>query len=70
MKISALVSVVAAGRKARDAQSLFNKTFGDQSINVNERKSAFSETNSLHMIAQFYMQATGKILKLFARTVR
>ena len=69
MKISALVSVAAASRQARDAQSLFNKTFGDQSDNVAQRNFAFSETNSLLQVAQFYVGIKGKILKSLAGTV-
>ena len=69
MKISALVSVATASRQARDAQSLFNKTFGDQSDNVAQRNFAFSETNSLLQVAQFYVGIKGKILKSLAGTV-
>ena len=69
MKISALVSIVAAGRHARDAQSLFKKTFGDHSMNVEGRKFAFSETQRLHQIAQFYIGYKGKVLKSFAWTL-
>ena len=62
MKIAALVSVVAAGRQARDAQSLFNKMLGDHNNNVDQRNSAFSETDSLTQIFGFYMQSKGKVL--------
>ena len=62
MKIAALVSVVAAGRQARDAQSLFNKMLGDHNNNVDQRNSAFSETDSLTQIFNFYMQVEGKVL--------
>ena len=62
MKIAALVSVVAAGRQARDAQSLFNKMLGDHNNNVEQRNFAFSETDSLTQIFNFYMQVEGKVL--------
>ena len=69
MKISALVSVATASRQARDAQSLFNKTFGDQSDNVAQRNLPFPETDSLYQVTQFYASIKGKILKSFAGTV-
>ena len=63
MKIAALVSVVAAGRQARDAQSLFNKMLGDHNNNVEQRKNfVFSETDSLYQIFQFYMGNKGKVV--------
>ena len=62
MKIAALVSVVAAGRQARDAQSLFNKMLGDHNNNVEQRKNVFSETDSLYQAFQFYMSSKGKVL--------
>ena len=66
MKIAALVSVVAAGRQARDAQSLFNKMLGDHNNNVEQRTEfVFSETDSLYQIFQFYMGNKGKVLKSF-----
>ena len=66
MKIAALVSVVAAGRQARDAQSLFNKMLGDHNNNVEQRTEfVFSETDSLYQTFQFYMGNTGKVLKSF-----
>merc|ERR1711990_876031 len=60
MKIAALVSVVAAGRQARDAQSLFNKMLGDHNNNVEQRNFVFSETDSLYQIFQFYMGNKGQ----------
>ena len=54
MKISALVSVIAAGRQARDAQALFNKMLGDHNNNVEQRNFVFSETDSLYQILQLY----------------
>jgi len=59
MKIAALVSVVAAGRQARDAQSLFDKMLGDHNDNVEQRNFVFSETDSLYQIFQFYMGNKG-----------
>ena len=64
MKIGALVSIVAAGRQARDAQSLFNKMLGDQNNSVVERNFVFYETYKLYQIFQFYMGNKGKVLKL------
>ena len=61
MKISALVSVIAAGRQARDAQALFNKMLGDHNNNVEQRNFIFSETDSLYQIFQFYMNSKGKV---------
>ena len=61
MKIAALVSVVAAGRQVRDAQSLFNKMLGDHNNNVEQRNFIFSETDSLYQIFQFYMNSKGKV---------
>ena len=61
MKIAALVSVVAAGRQARDAQSLFKKILGDHNNNVEQRNFIFSETDSLYQIFQFYMNSKGKV---------
>ena len=55
MKIGALVSIVAAGRQARDAQSLFNKMLGDQNNSVVERNFVFYESDNLSQISQFYM---------------
>ena len=60
MKISALVSVIAAGRQARDAQSLFNKMLGDHNNNVEQRNFRFLETDLLYQIFVFYMM--GKVL--------
>merc|ERR1712136_103061 len=60
MKIAALVSVVAAGRQARDAQSLFDKMLGDHNNNIEQRNFVFSETDSLYQIFQFYMGSKGQ----------
>merc|ERR1711937_1126758 len=60
MKIAALVSVVAAGRQARDAQSLFNTMLGDHNNNIEQRNFVFSETDSLYQIFQFYMGSKGQ----------
>ena len=62
MKISALVSVAAAGREARDAQSLFNKMFGDHNNNVEQRDSVFSETDRFFGIFGLYMGNKAKVL--------
>merc|ERR1712176_672599 len=61
MKIAALVSVVAAGRQARDTQSLFKKILGNHNSNVEQRNFTFSETDSLYQIFQFYMGSKAKI---------
>ena len=63
MKIAGLVSIVAAGRQARDAQSLFDKMFGDQNDNVQQRNFPFPETDSLYQIFMFYMGGKGKGFK-------
>lgn len=60
MKIAALVSVVAAGRQARDAQSLFNKMLGGHNDSVEQRNFVFAETDSLYQIFQFYMGNAGQ----------
>ena len=62
MKIAALVSVVAAGRQARDAQSLFNKMLGDHNNNVEHRNLPFAGSDMLYQIFQFYMGNKGKVL--------
>ena len=52
MKIAALISTVAASRQARDALSLFEKSFGDgiiQNRNV----------DSLYQVLQFYLANSG-----------
>ena len=59
MKIAALVSVVAAGREARDAQSLFNKMLGDHNNSLEQRNFIFSETDSLYQVMQFYLGNSG-----------
>ena len=59
MKIAALVSVVAAGRQARDAQSLYDKMIGD---NIGQARGfIFSETDSLIQVLQFYMGNSGMV---------
>ena len=62
MKISALVSAVAAGRQARDAESLFYKILGDHNNNVEQRNFVFSETDSIYQVFQLYMANKGKVL--------
>ena len=61
MKIAGLVSIVAAGRQARDTQSVFDKMFGYQNDNVQQRNSPFQETHNLYQIFQFYMGSKGKV---------
>ena len=59
MKISALVSAVAAGRQVRDAQSLFDKMIGD---NIGQAKnSRFAETYNLYQTTAFYLQNSGMV---------
>ena len=60
MKIAALISVVAAGRQARDAQSLFEKMLGN---NIKQAKSgqADAATDSLYQILQFYLANSGMV---------
>ena len=59
MKIAALISVVAAGRQVRDAQSLYDKMIGD---NIGQAKNfLFSETDRLYQVMQFYLQMSGMV---------
>ena len=60
MKIAALVSVVAAGRQARDAQLLFEQMLGDQNNNVQE-KTFFSETQRLFDMLEYYLYVSVKV---------
>ena len=53
MKIAALVSVVAAGRQVRDAQTLFDSIFDGPG------KTRSSGTDGLSMLLQFYMGYAG-----------
>ena len=64
MKIAGIVSgLVAAGRQARDAQSLFDKMIGDQNDNVQQRNFLFQETVNVFQMFMFYMGGTGKGFK-------
>ena len=59
MKIAALISVVAAGRQVRDAQSLYDKMIGD---NIEQaRGNKFSETFALYQVLAFYLQNSGMV---------
>lgn len=60
MKVAALVSVVAAGRQARDAQSLFNKMLGSHNNGLDQRNFMFAETDSLIQVFQFYLGNAGE----------
>ena len=59
MKIAALVSVVAAGRQVRDAQSLYDKMIGDNIGQV--KNSRFAETDRLYQVTAFYLQNSGMV---------
>ena len=63
MKIAALVSIVAAGRQARDAQSVFDKMFADQNDNVQQKNFLFQETVNVFQMFMFYMGGAGKGFK-------
>ena len=60
MKIAALVSVVAAGRQARDTQLLFEQMLGNQNNNV-QQKTFFSETERLFGILEYYLIVSVKV---------
>ena len=63
MKIAALISVVAAGRQVRDAQSLYDKMIGD---NIGQARGfKFSETDSLYQVLQFYLSMKGMVHTLW-----
>ena len=55
MIIAALVSVVAAGRQARDAQTLFDSIFNGPG------KTRSSGTDGLYMLLQFYLGNSGLV---------
>ena len=59
MKIAVLVSVVAAGRQVRDAQSLYDKMIGDNIGQV--KNSRFAETDRLYQVTTFYLQNSGMV---------
>ena len=52
MKIAALISTVAASRQARDALSLFEKSFGDGTIQNRN-------TDALFQVLAFYLGNSG-----------
>ena len=59
MKISALISVVSAGRQVRDAQSLYEKMFGD---NIEQaRESKLPKSNALWLILATYLGSSGMV---------
>ena len=58
MKIIALVSVAAASRQARNAQSLFNETVADHTDSIGQRFS-YLETGGLRSIFGIYMAMQG-----------
>ena len=60
MKIAVLVSVVAAGRQARDAQLFFEQMLGDQNSNVQE-KTFFSETQRLFDMLEYYLYVSVEV---------
>ena len=54
MKLAALVSIAAAGRQVRDAQSIFEKMIGD---NISQIRS----TSWLSMMLEFYLDVSGMV---------
>ena len=59
MKIAALISVVAAGRQVRDAQSLYDKMIGD---NIGQAKGEqFQGTYILWRVLAFYVANSGMV---------
>ena len=56
MKSAVLISIVAAGRQARDSQLLFDNMMKNNNV---QEKSFFSETDSLRLELQFYLQSSG-----------
>ena len=61
MKISCLISIVAAGRQARDTQLWFDEIMGeimgDNNNNLQE-ETLFSETDNIHKQLQFYLKSS------------
>ena len=57
MKIAAIVSVVAAGRQGRDAQTLFDSIFDVNGDSRNTR----SGTDGLAMTLSFYLGNSGLV---------
>ena len=58
MKASVLISIVAAGRQARDTQLLFDQLMENSNV---QEKTFFSETDSLLLEVQFYLQSSGLV---------
>ena len=56
MKSAVLISIVAAGRQARDTQLLFDNMMKNNNV---QEKTFFSETDSLRLELQFYLQSSG-----------
>ena len=56
MKSAVLISIVAAGRQARDSQLLFDNMMKNNNV---QEKTFFSETDSLRLELQFYLQSSG-----------
>ena len=61
MKASVLISIVAAGRQARDTQLLFNEMVNNNNV---QEKTFFSETDSILLELQFYLQSSGLVQDL------
>ena len=58
MKASVLISIVAAGRQARDTQLLFDEMMNSNNV---QEKTFFSETDSILLELQFYLQSSGLV---------
>ena len=58
MKTAVLISIVAASRQARDTQLLFDKMMDNNNV---QEKTFFSETDSLLLELQFYLQSSGLV---------
>ena len=50
--------MVAAGRQARDTQLLFDKMMDNNNV---QEKTFFSETDSVLLELQFYLQSSGSV---------
>ena len=61
MKTAVLISIVAASRQARDTQLLFDKMMNNNNV---QEKTFFSETDSLLLELQFYLQSSGLVQDL------
>ena len=58
MKTAVLISIVAASRQARDTQLLFDKMMDNNNV---KEKTFFSETDSVLLELQFYLQSSGLV---------